>query len=85
MSSQNKSSDTLLQQMNNACYRHISNNPDLMTGNRNNSLNTIWNDPYINQKFITPLVSRHGEDYVKGRFQATCNSAINDIYGREHR
>ena len=56
-----------------------------MTDNRNKSLNSIWNDPYINQKFITPLVSRHGEEYVKGRFQDTCNSAINDIYGREHR
>lgn len=85
MSSQNKSSDSLFQQMNNACYRHITSNPELMKGNRSDSLNKVWNDPYINQKYITPLVSRHGEEHIKGRFKDICNSAINSIHNHESR
>ena len=85
MSSQNKSSDTLFQQMNNACYRQITENPNLMKGNRNASYDNMWNDPYINQKFITPLVSRHGEEHVKNKFVDICNSAINSIRTHEDR
>lgn len=83
MYTQNKSSDSLFQQMNNACHRHIENNPNLKMGNRADSLNSIWNDPYIKQNYVTPLVSRHGEEYVKTRFKDICNSTINSIYYRE--